>query len=408
MINEMLKKMKLRKLIWALPFLTVTSNIEAQHRLDIDDKRSETTEIGAATQNKGVVNDSIIDKIEVRSKGVPEPKNSEVITSNTGSIEKKVKNANRKGKKNALVSSKKKEITTTAYFPVNSNKPVEGPTVENVSVLNGSKDDFAPFFFENGILFCSNSRKVKKGEDEDKVPDDLNLKYAAFDSTGQLMKPKSFGYRTNSKTHEGPSCFTASGDSMFLTRNMSKGGIDKANKEGKFTLKIYIKSRDTAGNFIGDKMLPFELDNYSYCHPALSKDGKRLYFASNMPGGFGGMDLYMIRKINDSTWTPPINLGPKVNTPKNEIFPSLTPSGRLYFSSNGRFMKKSERGDLDIFYLDIENRTAIAIPMIESINSEGDDFGIMFLPNNEKKGYFSSNRKGGSGGDDIYSFELKD
>jgi WD40-like Beta Propeller Repeat len=413
MINEMLKKMRLRKLFWTLPFLTFTSNIEAQHNALKDDRRSETIEVGAATQNQVAVNDTIIDNVEIRSKGVPEPK-GEVITSNADATKadaknaKKAKSASRKSKKNTVISSKKKSIVTSAYFPKDSNKPVEGPVIENMSVLNGSKDDFAPLFFENGILFCSNSRKVKKGEDEDKVPDDLNLKYAAFDSLGQLMKPKSFGNRTNSKTHEGPSCFTTSGDSMFLTRNMSKGGIDKVNKEGKFTLKIYIKSRDTAGNFIGDKMLPFELDNYSYCHPALSKDGKRLYFASNMPGGFGGMDLYMIRKINDTTWTPPINLGAKVNTPKNEIFPSLTASGRLYFSSNGRFMKKSNRGDLDIFYLDIENRTAITMPMIESINSEGDDFGIMFLPNNEKKGYFSSNRKGGSGGDDIYSFEIKE
>jgi hypothetical protein len=407
MINEMLKKMRLRKLIWTLPFLTFTSSIEAQQNVLKDDRRNETIETGAATLNQVAVQDTIIDKIEIRSKGVPEPKQDEVITSDAKKT-KKARKTNRKTKQNTTVSSKKNTTATTAYFPKDANKPVEGPVIENMSVLNGSKDDFAPLFFENGILFCSNSRKVKKGEDEDKVPDDLNLKYATFDSLGQLMKPKSFGNRTNSKTHEGPSCFTTSGDSMFLTRNMSKGGIDKVNKEGKFTLKIYIKSRDTSGNFVGDKMLPFELDNYSYCHPALSKDGKRLYFASNMPGGFGGMDLYMIRKINDTTWTPPINLGAKVNTPKNEIFPSLTAAGRLYFSSNGRFMKKSERGDLDIFYLDIENRTAITMPMIESINSEGDDFGIMFLPNNDKKGYFSSNRKGGSGGDDIYSFELKD
>jgi WD40-like Beta Propeller Repeat len=407
MINEMLKKMRLRKLIWTLPFLTFTSSIKAQHNAPKDDRRNETIEVGAATQNQVVVQDTIIDKVEIRSKGVPEPKQNEAITLEAKSA-KKAKSTSKKSKKNAVVSSKKKTIATSAYFPKDSNKPVEGPVIENMSVLNGSKDDFAPLFFENGILFCSNSRKVKKGEDEDKVPDDLNLKYAAFDSLGQLMKPKSFGNRTNSKTHEGPSCFTTSGDSMFLTRNMSKGGIDKVNKEGKFTLKIYIKSRDTAGNFVGDRMLPFELDNYSYCHPALSKDGKRLYFASNMPGGFGGMDLYMIRKINDTTWTPPINLGAKVNTPKNEIFPSLTAAGRLYFSSNGRFMKKTDRTDLDIFYLDIENRTAITMPMIESINSEGDDFGIMFLPKDEKKGYFSSNRKGGSGGDDIYSFELKE
>jgi hypothetical protein len=381
MINEMLKKMRLRKLIWTLPLLMLSFNIKAQRRSNADDRRSETATLSVETSSKIYVVD----------------RERDTTTLNLGT-QKKAQKAQRKNKK----------VVAASYFPKDSNKPVEGATIENVSLLNGSKDDFAPLFFENGILFCSNSRKVKQGEDEEKMPDDINLRYAAFDSLGQLMKPKSFGYRTNSKTHEGPTCFTTSGDSMFLTRNMSKGGVDRANKEGKFTLKIYLKSRDTAGNFVGDKMLPFELDNYSYCHPALSKDGKRLYFASNMPGGFGGMDLYMIRKINDTTWTPPINLGARVNTAKNEIFPSLTESGRMFFSSNGRFTKKSERKDLDIFYLDIENRTAIVTAMNEALNSEGDDFGIMFLPKDNKKGYFSSNRKGGSGGDDIYSFELKD
>jgi WD40-like Beta Propeller Repeat len=381
MINEMLKKMRLRKLIWTLPLLMLSSNIKAQRRSDADDRRSETATLSVETSSKIYVVD----------------RERDTTTLNLGT-QKKAHKAQRKNKK----------VVAASYFPKDSNKPVEGATIENVSLLNGSKDDFAPLFFENGILFCSNSRKAKQGEDEEKMPDDINLRYASFDSLGQLMKPKSFGYRTNSKTHEGPTCFTTSGDSMFLTRNMSKGGVDRANKEGKFTLKIYLKSRDTAGNFVGDKMLPFELDNYSYCHPALSKDGKRLYFASNMPGGFGGMDLYMIRKINDTTWTPPINLGARVNTAKNEIFPSFTESGRMYFSSNGRFTKKSERKDLDIFFLDIENRTAIVTAMNEALNSEGDDFGIMFLPKDNKKGYFSSNRKGGSGGDDIYSFELKD
>lgn len=317
-------------------------------------------------------------------------------------------NTSLKAQLSASVAVKKSEITAKSVVTLPTKKTAEAASVQNVSVLNGAKDDFSPMFFENGILFCSNSRKAKKGEDSDKAPDDLNLKYAAFDSLGQLSKPKSFGYRTNSKTHEGPSCFTRSGDTMFLTRNMSKGGIDKMSKNGKFTLKIYVKSRDTAGNFVGDKLLPFELENYSYCHPTLSNDGKRLYFASNMPGGFGGMDLYMIRKINDSTWTPPINLGVRVNTAQNEIFPYINESGRLYFSSNGRFAKKIDRKDLDIFALDIENRTAVTNPLDESFNTEGDDFGIMFLPSDNKKGFFSSNRKGGSGGDDIYSFELKE
>ena len=284
----------------------------------------------------------------------------------------------------------------------NQNGTVE---IKNVKVLNGDKDDFSPMFFENGLLFCSNSRKVKKGTDMDKVPGDLNLKYAAFDSTGKLNKPSSFGKRTNSKTHEGPSCFTANGDTMFLTRNMSKGGIDKKSKNGLFTLKIYLKFRDSLGSFIGDKLLPFELENYSYCHPALSVDGKKLYFSSNMPGGFGGMDLYMIRKMNDTTWSAPINLGARVNTALNEVFPNISKDGILYFASNGQ---RKGKGGLDIYSLEVDKRTATTISMGVPFNTEGDDFGLMFLPNDNKKGFFASNRVGGSGGDDIYEFEIKD
>jgi WD40-like Beta Propeller Repeat len=297
-------------------------------------------------------------------------------------------------------------IDTTARTSNTAKKMPNGKAeIQNVKVLNGSKDDFSPLFFENGLLYCSNSRKIKKGEDADKVPEDLNLKYASFDSLGKLSKPTSFGKRTNSKTHEGPSCFTKSGDSLFLTRNMSKGGIDKKSKNGLFTLKIYLKTRDTLGSFVGDKLLPFEIGDYSYCHPTLSADGRRLYFSSNMPGGFGGMDLYMIRKTNDSTWSAPINLGARVNTSKNEVFPFMQDSGMLYFSSNGLHKGK---GGLDIYSIEIEKRNGMAIPMGESFNTEGDDFGIMFLPDSMNKGYFSSNRAGGSGGDDIYSFEIKE
>ena len=283
--------------------------------------------------------------------------------------------------------------------PQKSNEKAE---IKNMKLLNGAKDDFSPMFFENGLLYCSNSRKVK--DSDEKVSDDLNLKYALFDSLGNLTKPTSFGRRTNSKTHEGPSCFTRSGDTMFLTRNFSKGGVDKKNKSGKYTLKIYVKVRDAIGSYTSDKILPFELDAYSYCHPTLSADGKRLYFSSDMPGGFGGMDLYVIRKINDSTWTSPINLGARINTAKNEVFPNINEDGRFYFASNGQ---RNPKGGLDIYYIDIDNRSAMVTPIGEPFNTEGDDFGIMFLPKNKQKGFFASNRLGGSGGDDIYEFEFK-
>jgi hypothetical protein len=310
----------------------------------------------------------------------------------------------------ADITAVKNPIPTEKVSKSDTTKTVKSPAVKievkSVKALNGSKDDFSPIFFENGLLFCSNSRKVKKGTDPDKVPEDLNLKYVAFDSVGNLTRPTSFGHRTNSKTHEGPSCFNPKRDTMFLTRNMSKGGKDKQNKEGVYTLKIYVKTKDSTGNFVGEKFMAFESEKYSYCHPAMSLDGNRLYFASNMPGGFGGMDLYVVRRLNDTAWTQPINLGPRVNTNKNEIFPYIADSGAFYFSSNG-MSKDKERKDLDIYKIDLDNKRAVAQPLQEPINSIADDFGIMFLPNNPQKGFLSSNRKGGVGGDDIYEFEIK-
>jgi hypothetical protein len=303
----------------------------------------------------------------------------------------------------AIVTSKSPETPKKPDTMPMVKKPNGKAEIRNVKLLNGTKDDFSPMLFENGILFCSNSRKVKN--DDEKVPDDLNLKFAPFDSLGKVLRPTSFSRRTNSKTHEGPSCFSQKGDTMFLTRNMSKGGVDVKSKNGKFTLKIYVKVRDTTGAFVGDKKLPFELENYSYCHPTLSNDGKRLYFASDMPGGFGGMDLYVIRKINDTTWTSPINLGARINTTLNEVFPYWGPDNKLYFASNGQ---KKGKGGLDIYSIEIDNRAGMTTPMEAPFNTEFDDFGILFTSKELNKGYFSSNRTGGAGGDDIYEFEYKE
>lgn len=294
---------------------------------------------------------------------------------------------------------KKKEVVRPTFNAVTDNA-----SVRNATLLNGDKDDFSPIAFENGLLFCSNSKKVSKKTDKATIVDDLNLKFSVIDTFGNLTKPTAFARKTNSKTHEGPSCFSANGDTMFLTRVMSKGGIAKTNKEGETTLKIYIKIRDKDGGFSGDAVMPFESETYSYCHPTISADGQRLYFSSNMPGGFGGMDLWMTRKLKNGDWSQAMNLGSRINSKGNELFPHITSTGAFYFSSNGR---KGNKGGLDIYAVDIENKIAQAAALSAAFNTEGDDFGIMFLPTNDHKGYFSSNRKGGSGGDDIYEFEFK-
>ncbi len=310
----------------------------------------------------------------------------------------------KKNKATALVE--KEEAAANAKPSTASHTTVGGVTTEvkNASALNSDKDDFSPVFYNNGLLFCSSVKKVSKKGSDEKASDDINLRYASFDSTGNLMKPTNFGRRANTKTNEGPSCFTAKEDTLYLSRTASKGGIVTINKEGKATLKIYVKVRDTTGNFVGEETLPFESNSYSYCHPTLSADGNRLYFSSNMPGGFGGMDLWVSRRMKDGTWSQPINLGARINTPKNEVFPYMSEKGSFFFASDGMVGGK---GGYDIFRIEIEHRTARAFPMGEPFNTEGDDFGIMFLPKSDSKGYFSSNRKGGTGGDDIYEFEIK-
>ncbi len=378
--------MKLRKLTTSLLLIAAQSATFAQSS-DLASNNSPAFLSANLTEKKDKTAEKNAPSKEVNT--TPTPSKSVATTPKTASNDKK----------NTPSVSPLKDSTRRTV-----NLIAENAIVQNVSILNGDKDDFSPIYFDNGLLFCSNSRKLAKKADKAAVVDDLNLKFATFDSLGNLMKPSAFSRRTNSKTHEGPSCFSSKGDTMFLTRVMSKGGIAKTNKEGETTLKIYIKVRDKEGNFLGEEVMPFESETYSYCHPTLSADGKRLYFASNMPGGFGGMDLWMTRKLKSGEWSQAINLGSRINTSGNELFPHMTESGAFYFSSNGR---KDNKGGLDLYNIDIESKTARAFPMSDSFNTEGDDFGIMFLPSNVRKGYFSSSRKGGSGGDDIYEFEFK-
>ena len=297
-------------------------------------------------------------------------------------------------KKSVATVIKAKSIVSAAGVHKTGGK-VE---IKNQSLINGDKDDFSPIFIDNGLMFCSDSKKKKKNDKSD--AEDYNLKFSSFDSSGNLTKPTSFSSRINSKYQEGPSCFSNDGKTMYLTR-VGDGQGKHVDRNGTATLKIYIKSKDSLGWF-GNDLFPFESNNYSYCHPTFSADGKKIFFASNMPGGFGGMDIYEIRKLPDGTWTQPINLGARVNTAKNEIFPYISENGILYFSSNGL---PNNKGGLDIYKIDLDERTSRSTSLGEPFNSEADDFGIMFMPGSDKHGFFSSNRLGGNGGDDIYSFD---
>ncbi|MEL6484690.1 MAG: OmpA family protein, partial [Bacteroidota bacterium] len=149
--------------------------------------------------------------------------------------------------------------------------------------------------------------------------------------------------------------------------------------------------------------LPFNDDSYSVAHPVLSPDGKRLYFVSDMPGSLGESDIFMTQIIGDGTYGPIVNLGKTINTRARETFPYITQDGVLYFSSDGH----PGLGGLDIFATKIafDEYDQPIVNVGEPVNSPFDDFAFIW---NESEGYFSSNREGGMGEDDIYAFEEKE
>ena len=215
-----------------------------------------------------------------------------------------------------------------------------------------------------------------------------------------VTESERFSGSINSKYHEGPAAFFKDASKVIFTRNNFNNGKVKRSSDGINKLKLYIGEAAKDG-WKNIKELPFNSDEYSTGHPALSPDEKLLFFASDMPGGFGGTDIYVSR-YDGSSWSAPINLGKSVNTKGNEMFPFVDEKGNLYFSSDGH----AGLGDLDIFFVQMDGTSSKGrtINLGSPINSSKDDFGIV-TDALRKSGYFSSNRKRGGADDDIYKFD---
>jgi outer membrane protein OmpA-like peptidoglycan-associated protein/tetratricopeptide (TPR) repeat protein len=210
-----------------------------------------------------------------------------------------------------------------------------------------------------------------------------------------------FSRNLNSKYHEGPATFFHDGSKIVFTRNNYYQGEEKKSKEGITKLKLFIA--DLVNNeWQRIREFPYNNDEYSTGHPTLTIDDKIMYFVSNMPGGFGGTDIYMSRYDNGK-WSKPMNLGSQINTTGNEMFPFVDERGNLYFSSDGI----PGLGDLDMFFIPMNTATGMVAGKPRNLgaplNSNRDDFGII-TDSERKEGFFSSNRKRGGSDDDIYWF----
>lgn len=273
--------------------------------------------------------------------------------------------------------------------------------LKNTVMINTENLEFSPVFYQNGIVYVSS--RHKSGAVDKKIGETFfELFYAELDKQGTPLQPEEFSINVNSQVHEGPVSFNRSGDIIYFTRNNMKNGIRQADSRGITRLKIYEARR---GRFDWENVqeLPFNNDEYSVCHPSLSADNRRLYFTSDMPGGYGGFDLYMVEKRGD-IWGTPINLGPEINSSGNEVFPFIHESGTLFFSSDGH----GGYGGLDMFMIDLSSQNWGKVSNLGMpFNSPLDDLGFILDPNGEY-GFFTSDRAGGYGKDDIYRFELPD
>jgi tetratricopeptide (TPR) repeat protein len=263
--------------------------------------------------------------------------------------------------------------------------------------FNSDAKDFSPAYYKDGLVFVSNRENESRKYKWDETPF-LDLYLARRDREGNYMEPEVFHKKLNTKYHEGPLAFFDRGRNVVFTRNNVDRGELVQSSSGVNNLNIYFARVDAKGNW--SKSVPFHRNDkeHSMGHPTITEDGERMYYISDMPGGYGGTDIY-VSTFNGKLWSKPENLGPEVNTAGNEMFPFLHNEEVLYFASNGH----GGFGGLDVMKYDL--LTGAVSNVGYPINSSRDDFGLI-LNEDGDHGYLTSNRDSEDGSDNIYEFEF--
>lgn len=278
-------------------------------------------------------------------------------------------------------------------------------TIEDAGI-NSIYSDYGTTLYNNRIVFTSARDTGGISQRKHKWTNQhfTNLYSASLDQISAEAKPTKFDKNVNSKFNESTPVFTKDLNTMYFTRNNFLDGKKGKNAEKITLLKIY-KATKVNNTWTNIEALPFTSDNYNTAHPALSPDEKTLYFASDMPGTIGQSDLFKVTINTDGSLSTPENLGKNINTEGRETFPFVSQDNELYFSSDGH----PGLGGLDVFVSTLNNDSAWGtVENVGSdINSPKDDFAY-YIDTTSRKGFFTSNKDGGKGFDDIYKFlELK-
>ncbi len=276
----------------------------------------------------------------------------------------------------------------------------------NLLKVNTKHADFGGYpYGENQSYFVTNRKKrvsVKRFHSWNNKKF-LDLYKADVVTNGELENATFLSRKANKKFHEGPLCFTKDGKTVYFTRNNMNRGKKRKDQKGIQNLKIYRADIDGDGNWTNQEELAINSKDYSVGHPTLSADEKTLYFVSDMPGGIGGSDIYKMAINEDGTFGKAENLGERINTEGQEMFPWMTSEGLLFFASDGHL----GLGGLDVFVMLPKKDGSFKKLMNvgKPVNTPKDDFALIMNPDN-LTGYVSSNRTTGTGDDDIYSFTL--
>ncbi|NVO09145.1 MAG: OmpA family protein [Bacteroidales bacterium] len=274
-----------------------------------------------------------------------------------------------------------------------------GYEITNVRSINSKQSDYSPAYgsAEYNSLYFTSSRTGATGGKISSATGEFfsDIFYTERDKKGIWSEPKKLDETINTAADEGTCSLSADFNTMFFTRC-------RVSKREKLGCEILI-SKKGEGGWLTPEAIQIAPDSMIVAHPSLSNDGLTLYFASNIKGGFGGIDIWkMTRASTSDNWGEPINMGGEINTSGNEMFPYIHSDGTLYFSSDGQ----PGIGGLDIFRAKLNDKKEWVVENMRfPINSPSDDFGIVFEKDREA-GYFSSRRQGGRGADDIYLFYL--
>lgn len=270
--------------------------------------------------------------------------------------------------------------------------------VQSVS-FNSEQSDFGPFVIDGKIVFASARRHNSFIEREyhwNETPF-LNI-YCVDENADEQDEVKLFARNLQSIYHDGPVHMSPDGNELAFTRNQFTGLVAKKRTKGFNNLKLVVATKSDNGDWQNPVDFAFNGEKFSTSHGAFSKDGNVLYFSSDRKGGFGGADIWYVKRVGEN-WSQPVNMGKDINTEGDEMFPFAGPEEQLYFTSNGHL----GLGGLDIFRAFPNEDGYRVVNMGYPVNTSKDDFSL-YLDDSGLSGYFASNREGGKGDDDIYHF----